>query len=70
MNEFVIAALALGVGLVVGSVYGFEFGRKVEQKIVGKAIAEFDAACRIPQSVLNLLHQRLSYLKKYIGEKI
>lgn len=62
---FVIASFALGVGLVAGTIYG----RKLEQQIVGKALAEFAAAGRISQSLLASLHARLGYLKKYLGEK-
>ncbi len=56
--------------LVVGLVAGTLYGRKVEQKIVGTTLAEYNAAGRISVAVMAELHARLTYLRKYVAAKI
>jgi hypothetical protein len=51
-------------------VLGTIFGRKIEQKIVGTVLAEYQAAGRISVGVMAELHSRLAYLRKYVGSKI
>lgn len=61
-QTIVVALFSLSAGLVLGTLYG----RKVEQKVVGTALAEYANAGRISQAVLDSLRARLAYLKKYV----
>jgi hypothetical protein len=62
MHTFAVAALAAAGGIALGTVYG----RKLEQKIVGTALAEFSQVDAAARDAVSRLHTRLTYLKKYV----
>jgi FtsH-binding integral membrane protein len=66
MDIVISIVVSLLVGLVLGTIYG----RKLEQDIVGKVLAEYAIAGRLTSAMIVTLHADLTFLRKYIASKV